>query len=90
MPARPDHGFTARLNDFGKYTAFQHGSVQPQKLREGGFIIDDGCAIDSYQSGITRTIVFGKPAARQTETWWRNARRQTGENIRRRQRLPRP
>ena len=55
---------------FGKYTAFPHGSIQPQKLREGDFIIvDDGCAIDGYQSDITRTIVFGKPTARQREIW---------------------
>src|SRR5437764_1221327 len=30
---------------FGKYTAFPHGSVQPQKLREGDLVlIDDGCS----------------------------------------------
>ncbi len=55
---------------FGKYTAFPHGSIQPQKLREGDFIIvDDGCAIDGYQSDITRTFVFGKPTTRQREIW---------------------
>jgi Xaa-Pro dipeptidase len=55
---------------FGKYTAFPHGSIQPQKLKEGDFVlIDDGCAIDGYQSDITRTVVFGKPTARQREIW---------------------
>ena len=29
---------------FGKYTAFPHGSIQPQQLREGDMVlIDDGC-----------------------------------------------
>ena len=55
---------------FGKYTAFPHGSVQPQKLREGDMVlIDDGCTVEGYQSDITRTTVFGKPTARQREVW---------------------
>jgi Xaa-Pro dipeptidase len=55
---------------FGKYTAFPHGSVQPQQLREGDMVlIDDGCTVDGYQSDITRTTVFGKPAARQRQVW---------------------
>jgi len=55
---------------FGSYTAFPHGSVQPQHLREGDMVlIDDGCSVEGYQSDITRTIVFGKPSARQREIW---------------------
>ncbi len=55
---------------FGKYTAFPHGSIQPQRLREGDMVlVDDGCSLEGYQSDITRTIVFGKPTARQTEIW---------------------
>ena len=55
---------------FGKYTAFPHGSIQPQKLREGDFVlIDDGCRLDGYQSDITRTVVFGKPSQRQRDVW---------------------
>jgi Xaa-Pro dipeptidase len=55
---------------FGKYTAFPHGSVQPQQLREGDVVlIDDGCTVEGYQSDITRTTVFGKPTARQREVW---------------------
>ncbi|HEY1343076.1 MAG TPA: Xaa-Pro peptidase family protein [Bryobacteraceae bacterium] len=55
---------------FGKYTAFPHGSVQPQALREGDMVlIDDGCSVDGYQSDITRTTVFGKPTARQRQIW---------------------
>ena len=55
---------------FGKFTAFPHGSIEPQKLVEGDVIqVDGGCAIDGYQSDITRTTVFGKASARQTEIW---------------------
>jgi Xaa-Pro dipeptidase len=55
---------------FGKYTAFPHGSVQPQQLREGDLVlIDDGCSVEGYQSDITRTVIFGKPTARQREIW---------------------
>jgi Xaa-Pro aminopeptidase len=55
---------------FGKYTAFPHGSITPQQLREGDIVqVDDGCSVDGYQSDITRTIVFGKPTRRQTDVW---------------------
>jgi Xaa-Pro dipeptidase len=55
---------------FGKYTAFPHGSVQPQKLREGDVVlIDAGCTVDGYTSDITRTSVFGKPTQRQRDVW---------------------
>jgi Xaa-Pro dipeptidase len=55
---------------FGEYTAFPHGSITPQKLKQGDVIqIDDGCNVDGYQSDITRTIVFGKPTKRQIDVW---------------------
>ena len=55
---------------FGKFTAFPHGSITPQKLREGDVVqIDDGCQVDGYQSDITRTVVFGKPTKRQIDVW---------------------
>jgi len=55
---------------FGKFTAFPHGSITPQQLREGDVVqIDDGCQVDGYQSDITRTVVFGKPTKRQTDVW---------------------
>jgi Xaa-Pro dipeptidase len=55
---------------FGEYTAFPHGSIEPQKLKEGDVIqVDGGCTVDGYQSDITRTTVFGKASARQTEIW---------------------
>ncbi len=58
------------LVGFGKYSAFPHGSVQPQQLRTGDIVLlDAGCAFQNYQSDITRTTVFGRPTARQREVW---------------------
>jgi Xaa-Pro dipeptidase len=58
------------MASFGKYTAFPHGSIEPQKLREGDFVlIDDGCRVEGYQSDITRTVIFGKPTDRQRQIW---------------------
>jgi Xaa-Pro dipeptidase len=55
---------------FGVYSAFPHGSITPQKLKEGDIVmIDDGCTVEGYQSDITRTVVFGKPSARQRQIW---------------------
>ena len=55
---------------FGKYTAFPHGSIAPQKLREGDLVlIDDGVSVEGYQSDITRTVIFGKPTDRQKFIW---------------------
>jgi Xaa-Pro dipeptidase len=55
---------------FGPYSAFPHGSITPQKLREGDVVqIDGGCNVDGYQSDITRTTVFGKPTQRQNDVW---------------------
>jgi Xaa-Pro dipeptidase len=55
---------------FGMFTAFPHGSIEPQKLKEGDVIqVDGGCQVDGYQSDITRTVVFGRASARQTEIW---------------------
>jgi Xaa-Pro dipeptidase len=55
---------------FGQYTAFPHGSIEPQRLKDGDVVqIDDGVSWNGYQSDITRTTVFGKPSARQIEVW---------------------
>jgi Xaa-Pro dipeptidase len=55
---------------FGKYTAFPHGSVQPQQLRDGDVVlIDAGCQVDGYTSDITRTTVFGTPTTRMRQVW---------------------
>jgi Xaa-Pro dipeptidase len=58
------------LVGFGEYSAFPHGSVQPQRLRRGDIVLlDSGCAVEGYQSDMTRTTVFGRPTRRQTEVW---------------------
>ena len=55
---------------FGKYTAFPHGSIQPQTLREGDVVlIDAGCTVEGYTADITRTTVLGKPTDRQRQVW---------------------
>ncbi|HEY5218768.1 MAG TPA: Xaa-Pro peptidase family protein [Gemmatimonadaceae bacterium] len=55
---------------FGKYTAFPHGSATPQHLTEGDVVmIDDGVKVEGYTSDITRTGVFGKPTQRQRDVW---------------------
>jgi Xaa-Pro aminopeptidase len=46
----------------GASAALPHGTIKPQKLKEGNVVlIDGGCAVDGYQSDVTRTGVFGKP-----------------------------
>jgi Xaa-Pro dipeptidase len=55
---------------FGKYSAFPHGSTQPQRLKSGDIVlIDGGCNLEGYESDVTRTTVFGKPSKRQREVW---------------------
>ena len=55
---------------FGKYTASPHGTVEPQKLREGDVVlVDAGVEIEGYTGDVTRTWVFGKPSKRQREIW---------------------
>ncbi|MGE0814904.1 MAG: M24 family metallopeptidase [Vicinamibacterales bacterium] len=55
---------------FGEYTAFPHGSVQPQRLKSGDVVqIDDGVSFGDYQADITRTVVFGAASKRQVEVW---------------------
>ncbi len=62
------HEFTLVL--LNEASAFPHGSVQPQKLREGSVVlIDSGCTVYGYQSDISRSWVFGHASARQRELW---------------------
>jgi Xaa-Pro dipeptidase len=45
----------------GEFSAFPHGSVTPQVVHEGTVVLmDGGCAVEGYQSDITRTYVLGK------------------------------
>jgi Xaa-Pro dipeptidase len=63
---------------FGKYTAIPHGSATPQTLKDGDVVmIDDGVQVEGYASDITRTVVFGKATARQTEVWNKELEAQT-------------
>jgi Xaa-Pro dipeptidase len=51
-------------------SAYPHGSMLPQKIREGSTVLMDcGCAIHGYQSDISRTWVFGDISARQRKVW---------------------
>ncbi len=55
---------------FGAASAIPHGTIEPQRLKEGDTVlVDSGCDVGGYQSDVTRTTVFGKPSARQTEVW---------------------
>jgi Xaa-Pro aminopeptidase len=46
----------------GEFSAFPHGSVTQQVIREGTIILmDGGCRAEGYCSDITRTYVLGKP-----------------------------
>jgi Xaa-Pro dipeptidase len=55
---------------FGQYSAFPHGSITPQQLKQGDIVlIDGGCSLEGYQSDITRTTVLGKPTKRQSDVW---------------------
>jgi Xaa-Pro aminopeptidase len=55
---------------FGEHSASPHGTVAPQKLREGDVVlVDGGCSVEGYKSDITRTTVFGKPSDRQRQVW---------------------
>jgi len=51
-------------------SAFPHGSIKPQSVREGSIVLMDSTAtVHGYQSDITRTWVFGEPSKRQREVW---------------------
>jgi Xaa-Pro dipeptidase len=55
-------GFAGYVDvQIGEFSAFPHGSVTPQVVREGTIVLmDGGCAAEGYQSDITRTFVLGK------------------------------
>ena len=54
------HGYALVL--IGASAALPHGSVQPQKLKEGDVIlVDGGCKVEGCESDVTRTSVLGKP-----------------------------
>lgn len=57
--------------NFGKASAFPHGSIEPQKLKKGDMVLmDGGCQVQGYTSDISRTVVFGAPPTkRQLDVW---------------------
>jgi Xaa-Pro dipeptidase len=51
-------------------SAYPHGSLQPQTVRDGSIILMDcGCTVEGYQSDISRTWVYGAPSPRQRRVW---------------------
>jgi Xaa-Pro dipeptidase len=45
----------------GRYSALPHGSLTPQRIEDGTILlIDGGCAVEGYQSDLSRTFVLGK------------------------------
>jgi Xaa-Pro dipeptidase len=51
-------------------SAYPHGSLQPQAVRDGSIILMDcGCTVEGYQSDISRTWVYGPPTPRQRKIW---------------------
>ena len=51
-------------------SAYPHGSVKPQKIRQGSVILMDcGCSVQGYESDISRSWVFGQANARQRKVW---------------------
>jgi Xaa-Pro dipeptidase len=51
-------------------SAYPHGSLQPQAVREGSIILMDcGCTVQGYQSDISRTWTFGEASARARKVW---------------------
>src|SRR3989475_3437997 len=45
----------------GASAALPHGTIKPQKLKDGDVVlIDGGCTVEAYESDVTRTGIFGK------------------------------
>ncbi len=52
----------------GEHSAAPHGSIQPQKIKEGAIVLmDGGCSVEGYASDISRTFVLGKPTAKMNQ-----------------------
>lgn len=55
---------------FNEASAYPHGTRQAQTIREGSIVLMDcGCAVQGYQSDISRTFVFGEPTQQQSKIW---------------------
>jgi len=54
----------------GPAAALPHGSREPQRVAPGAVVLMDcGCAVEGYQSDISRTFVFGAASAEQRRVW---------------------
>ena len=54
----------------GEAAAYPHGSNKPQAVREGEVVLMDcGCAVQGYQSDVSRTFVPGKAPAEVRRVW---------------------
>jgi Xaa-Pro dipeptidase len=63
-------GFSFCIVLFGEATAYPHGVKNTQTLKNGDMVlIDTGCALQGYNSDITRTYVFGDATERQRSVW---------------------
>jgi Xaa-Pro dipeptidase len=55
---------------FGVASAYPHGLVKENRLKEGDVVlIDGGCSVEGYESDVTRTTVFGKASEKIKTTW---------------------
>lgn len=63
-------GSTFCIVQFGRASAYPHGLPGEQRLEDGDVVlIDTGCAVQGYNSDITRTYVFGEPDDEQRRCW---------------------
>ncbi len=54
----------------GPRSALPHGRASMRKIRKGDFVtMDFGATVDGYVSDITRTVIVGKPTARQKRVY---------------------
>ena len=55
---------------FGEDTSLPHGPERDRALAGGDIVlIDTGCAVDGYNSDITRTYAFGDPTRKFRDAW---------------------
>ena len=65
-----DNGSTFCIVQFGQATAYPHGIPGEQRLTANELVlIDTGCAVQGYNSDITRCYVYGRPTAEQARIW---------------------
>ena len=63
-------GSTFCISLFGEDSAYPHGVSNPKPLAKGDMVlIDTGCHVESYNSDITRSYVFGEATERDREVW---------------------